>query len=125
MHRFDICPSYTSRNSAILDHTEWKKPNELHFLLGMWLQSKHTSLLGAYFLLMEMILVHVLTMRGGGYGGPGGRAMRRYLSVDGDVMVDDDDVTVDDGDVTVDDDDVTVDDDDVTVDVGNLNVIVM
>jgi len=41
--------------------------------------------------------------------------MRRYLSADGDVTVDDDDVTVDDGDVTVDDDDVTVDDDDVTV----------
>ena len=34
------------------------------------------------------------------YGGPGGHAMRRYLSADGDVTVDDDDVTVDDGDVT-------------------------
>ena len=39
------------------------------------------------------------------YGGPGGHAMRRYLSADGDVTVGDDDVTVDDGDVTVDDDD--------------------
>jgi len=45
------------------------------------------------------------------YGGPGGHAMRRYLSADGDV-------TVDDGDVMVDDDDVTVDDDDVMVNVG-------
>ena len=43
------------------------------------------------------------------YGGPGGHAMRRYLSADGDVTVDDDDVTVDVGDVTVDDDDVMVD----------------
>ena len=43
------------------------------------------------------------------YGGPGGHTMRRYLSADGDVTVDDDDVTVDDGDVTVDDDDVMVD----------------
>ena len=34
--------------------------------------------------------------------------MRRYLSADGDVTVDDDDVTVDDDDVTVDDGDVTV-----------------
>ena len=42
------------------------------------------------------------------YGGPGGHAMRRYLSADGDVTVDDDDVTVDEGDVTVDDDDVTL-----------------
>ena len=33
------------------------------------------------------------------YGGPGGHAMRRYLSADGDVTVDDDDVTVDVGDV--------------------------
>ena len=46
--------------------------------------------------------------------------MRRYLSADGDVTVDDDDVTVDDGDVTVDDGDVTVDDNDVTVDVGDV-----
>ena len=36
------------------------------------------------------------------YGGPGGHAMRRYLSADGDVTIDDDDVTVDDDDVTVD-----------------------
>ena len=28
------------------------------------------------------------------YGGPGGHAMRRYLSADGDVTVDDDDVTL-------------------------------
>ena len=42
------------------------------------------------------------------YGGPGGHAMRRYLSADGHVTVDDDDVTVDEGDVTVDDDDVTL-----------------
>ena len=49
------------------------------------------------------------------YGGPGGHAMRRYLSAVCDVTVDDDDVTVDDDDVTVDDDDVTVDDGDVTV----------
>ena len=41
--------------------------------------------------------------------------MRRYLSADCDVMVDDDDVTVDDGDMMVDDDDVTVDDGDMTV----------
>ena len=34
-----------------------------------------------------------------GYGGPGGHAMRRYLSADGDVTVDDYDVTVDVGDV--------------------------
>jgi len=34
--------------------------------------------------------------------------MRRYLSADGDVTVDDDDVTVDGGDVTVDNDDVNV-----------------
>ena len=61
------------------------------------------------------------------YGGPGGHAMRRYLSAvcdvkvdDDDVTVDDDDVTVDDDDVTVDDGDVTVDDDDVTVDVGDV-----
>ena len=31
----------------------------------------------------------------GEYGGPGGRAMRRYLSADGNVTVDDDDVMVD------------------------------
>jgi len=55
--------------------------------------------------------------------------MRRYLSADGDVMVDDGDVTVDDGDVTVDDDNVTVDegnvtvdDDDATVDVGVVRI---
>ena len=42
------------------------------------------------------------------YGGPGGHAMRRYLSADGYVTVDDDDVTVDEGDVTVDDDDGTL-----------------
>ena len=36
------------------------------------------------------------------YGGPGGHAMRRYLSADGDVTVDDDDVTVDVGDVKID-----------------------
>jgi len=36
------------------------------------------------------------------YGGPGGHAMRRYLSADCDVTVDDDDVTVSDDDVTVD-----------------------
>ena len=41
--------------------------------------------------------------------------MRRYLSADGDVTIDDDDVAVNDDDVTVDDGDVTVDDDDVTV----------
>jgi len=35
--------------------------------------------------------------------------MRRYLSADGDVMVDNDDVTVDDGDVTVDVGDVKID----------------
>ena len=46
--------------------------------------------------------------------------MRRYLSADGDVTVDDDDVTVDDDDVTVDDGDVTVDDDDLTVAVADL-----
>ena len=34
--------------------------------------------------------------------------MRRYLSADGHVTVDDDDVTVDEGDVTVDDDEVTL-----------------
>jgi len=54
----------------------------------------------------------------GGYGGPGGHAMRQYLSADGDVTVDNDDVTVDDDDVTVDDGDVTVDD--VMVDVGDV-----
>ena len=37
------------------------------------------------------------------YGGPGGHAMRRYLSAECDVTVDDDNVTVDDDDVTVDD----------------------
>ena len=42
--------------------------------------------------------------------------MRRYLSADCDVMVDDGDVTVDDGDVTVGDDDVTVDIGDVKID---------
>ena len=47
------------------------------------------------------------------YGGPGGHAMRRYLSADGDVTVDGDDATVDDDDVTVDDGDMTVDDGDV------------
>ena len=41
------------------------------------------------------------------YGGPGGRAMRRCLSANVDVTVDDVDVTIDDDDVTVDDDDVT------------------
>ena len=41
--------------------------------------------------------------------------MRRYLSADGYVTVDDDDVTVDDDDVTVDEGDVTVDDDEVTL----------
>ena len=44
---------------------------------------------------------------GSGYGGPGGRAMRRCLCSNVDVTVDDVDVTIDDDDVTVDDDDVT------------------
>jgi len=44
------------------------------------------------------------------------RAMRRYLSADGDATVDDDDVTVDNGDVMVDDDNVTVDIGDVKID---------
>ena len=43
------------------------------------------------------------------YGGPGGHAMRRYLSADGDATVDDDDVTVHVGDVTVDVGDVKID----------------
>ena len=43
-------------------------------------------------------LVHLSVV----YGSPGGHAMRRYLSADGDVTVDDDDVMVDDDDVTVD-----------------------
>jgi len=44
-----------------LDHTEWKKLNEFHFLPGMLLQSKHTSSLRAYFLFVE-ILVHLLNI---------------------------------------------------------------
>ena len=36
------------------------------------------------------------------YGDPVGHTMRRYLSADGDVTVDDDDVTVDVGDVKID-----------------------
>ena len=56
------------------------------------------------------------------YGGPGGHAMRRYLSAVSDVTVVNGDVTVDDGDVTVDEGDATVDDNDVTVDVGDVHV---
>ena len=57
-------PATLPETLPFLDHTEWKKLNEFHFLLGMWLQSKNTSLLGAYFLFVEILLVHVLTMWG-------------------------------------------------------------
>jgi len=58
-----LVPATLPETLPFLDHTEWKKLNELRFLLGMWLQSKNTLLLGAYFLFGE-ILVHLLTMGG-------------------------------------------------------------